>query len=155
MADSKRQRLVDAIKARMQTILTANGYATNIGQNVHDWRVHFQEDELPAVTICDLPADAAETAGRSNPQETIWLMPVQIRVYAAKDTDPSNIREMLKDIQAAIRTDDRWKVSNVGLAMITRPLREGPLVHEESFEVIGGVVEMQIQFITQKFNAEA
>lgn len=154
MPDSKRQRLVAAIVARMQTILTVNGYATNIGRTVEDWRTNWQQDELPAISVSDLTAEAVVPEG-SNPQRTVWLMPVQIRVYAEKDeTGAANIREMIKDINRAIRQDDRWKVSGVGLAMITRPLRDGFIIPDESFEVIGGVVEIEIQFFTAKFDAE-
>lgn len=155
MADSKRQKIVDAIVARMETITTANGYTTNIGANVHDWRVNFQDDELPAVSVCDLIADAAQVSGRADPRETVHLMSVQIRIYAAKGDDPANIRNMLKDVMRAIRQDDRWTVSNVGLAMLTRPVRDGFIIPEDSFEVVGGTVEIEVQFITQKFNAEA
>ena len=159
MADSKRQKLVDAIVARMQTILTANGYETDLGTNVADWRLNWQDDDLGstgAISVCDLVAEAAPTAGRQNPQETIWLLPVQIRFqFKRTDTIAELVRKGIRDINAAIRTDDRWTVSNVGLAMITRPLREGPIIPEDSFEIVGGVVEFELQYITQKFNAEA
>lgn len=157
MPDPKRQKLVDAIIARMQTISTASpnpeGYQTNIGSNVHDWRVNFQDDELPAVSVCDMTAEA-QSSDSPNPLRTIYLMPVQVRIYAKKGEDPANIRLMISDVMRAIRQDDRWMVADVGLAMITRPLRDGFIIPEESFEVIGAVVEFEIQFITGKFNAE-
>lgn len=152
--DSIRQRIVDAIVARMQTILTANGYATNIGTTVEDWRTNWQQEELPAISVCDTTAEVQPAEG-SNPRRTIFAMPVQIRVYAEKDeTGAANIREMLKDVNRAIRQDDRWMVDGVGLVMITRPLREGFIIPDESFEVIGGVVEFEVQYITAKFNSE-
>lgn len=159
MADSKRQKIVDAIVARMATILTANGYDTDLGTLVEDWRIHWQDEDLGstgAISVCDLPAEAAPTEGRANPQNTIWLMPVQIRFqFRRTDTIAELVRKGIRDINAAIRTDDRWTVSNVGLAMITRPSKEGPLIPEDSFEIVGGVVEFEVQYITQKFNAEA
>lgn len=154
MADSKRQRIVDAVVARMQTILIANGYATDIGSTVEDWRVNWQDDELPAISICDLTAEAANT-NEANPRYTLWQMPLQIRVYAKKGTDAANIREMLKDVQRAIRQDDRWLVSGIGLAMNTLPLRDGFIIPDDSFEVVGGIVEVEVQFKTNKFDGEA
>ena len=37
MAESKRQRIVDAVAARMGNILVANGYETDLGLNVEEW----------------------------------------------------------------------------------------------------------------------
>lgn len=158
MADSKRQKIVDAIIARMETILTANGYDTDLGTQVADWRLNWQDDDLGetgAISVCDLPAEAVQAPGRANPGETIWLMPVQIRFqFRRADTIAELVRKGIRDINAAIRTDDRWKVNNIGLAMITRPSKEGPMIPEDSFEIVGGVVEFEVQYITQKFNAE-
>lgn len=154
MADSKRQKLVDAIVARMQTILTINGYATNIGQTVADWNVHWQQAELPAISVCDLPANPADSSQDGKLDRTIWLMPVQIRIYAVKDADPSNVREMVKDVQRAIRQDPQFKVSTVPLAMQSWPESEGFMIPEDSFEIDGGVLQFMVQFITRKFDAE-
>lgn len=154
MADSKRQKIVDAVVARMRTILIANSYSTNIGQNVFDWRVNFQDDELPAVSVCDLPAQVADDSQNGKLDRTIWLMPIQIRIYAAKDETPANIRTMVKDVQAAIRVDPQFTVSNVPLLMSSWPETEGFMIPEESFEVIGGTFQFVAMFITKKFNAE-
>lgn len=154
MADSKRQKIVDAIVARMQTILIANSYSTNIGLNVVDWQINFQDHELPAVSVCDLPAQAADSSQDGKLDRTIWLMPVQIRVYAAKGETPENIREMLKDVQKAIRTDPQFIVSNVPLLMQSWPETEGVMVPEESFEVVGAMLQFTAMFITRKFDPE-
>lgn len=161
MADSKRQKIVDAIVARMETILTSNGYSTNIGQNVHEWETNFQQEDLAtngATSVCDLPATAADTSQDGKLDRTIWLMPVQIRHYAEKEATPANTRTRIKDIQAAIRTDPQFKItvglSQVPLAMQSWPETEGPMIPEQSFEVIGGVFQFTVQFITRKFDAE-
>lgn len=158
MADSKRQKIVDAIVTRMQTILVAGGFETNLGLNVHDWQVNFQAEELDpngALSVCDLPAEAAPTEGRSDPRETIWQMPVQIRFFFKKGTTPANVRKGIKDVQQAVRVDDRFIVSGIGTVMISRPMREGFLIPDDTFEIVGGIVEFEAQFITAKFNAEA
>lgn len=157
MADSKRQRIIDAVKARMQTVLIANGYATDIGQKVFDWRVDFQGEEadadLPCISVCDMVAEAAPRNG-PDPQSTTWLMPIQLRVYAKRGDTPSVMRSYLKDLQRAVRQDDRWKSASVGLAMNTYPLREGPLIPDDSFEIVGGILEIELQVYNKKFDAE-
>lgn len=158
MADSKRQKIVDAIKTRMAAILTAGGYETNLGQNVFEWETHMQEEDIPAagaLSVCDLPAAAAPTDGRSNPRETIWLMPVHIRIFLPKNRlNAANVRKGVKDVNRAIRQDDRWKVANVGLAMISRPQSEGPVIPEDTFQIAGGFVQFEVQYLTAKFNSE-
>lgn len=158
MADSKRQKIVDAVKTRMAAISTLNGYATNLGSNVEEWTQHLQQEDIPAagvLSVCDMVAEAAGTDGRSDPRETIWLMPIQLRIWLPKHrTLMANLRTALKDVNRAIRQDDRWKVAGVGLVMISRPLREGPIVPEDSFEVAGAFLDFEVQFINQKFNSE-
>lgn len=155
---SKRQQIVDQLVARMQLITLAGGYRTNLGQNVFDWEIHFQQEDLGvdgAISVCDLPAEAADTSGRSNPRETVWRMPVQLRMFFGRDTPPSRVRDAIADVNDALRIDDRIRDSNgKGLAMITRPVREGLFRSEDSYELIGGIVEIEVQFITQKFNSE-
>jgi hypothetical protein len=158
MAESKRQRIIDAVAVRMRSILRANGYETDLGLNVEEWTQHLQQDDIPddgIISICDMVAEAAETQGRSDPRETIWIMPIQIRIWYPKDQlNAANVRTGLQDVNRAIRQDDRWKVDGVGLVMISRPLREGPIVPEDSFEIAGAFLDFEVQFITQKFNSE-
>lgn len=158
MAESKRQRIVDAVATRMRTILIANGYETDLGLNVEEWTQHLQQEDIAdsgILSVCDMVAEAAATDGRSSPRETIWLMPIQIRIWYPKDQlTAANVRTGLQDVNRAIRQDDRWKVDGVGLVMISRPLREGPIVPEDSFEVAGAFLDFEAQFITQKFNSE-
>src|SRR5690606_39786786 len=84
---------------------------------------------------------------------TTWALTVQIRIYSEKDTDPSIIRMMIADVTNAIGTDDRWKVSGSNLAIGTEPKRDGFLIPDDSFEVIGGVVEFDILYFLPRFNA--
>jgi hypothetical protein len=158
MAESKRQRIIDAVAARMRSILRANGYETDLGLNVEEWTQHLQQEDIPddgIISICDMVAEAAPNEGRSNPRETVWQMPIQIRIWYPKgQLNAANVRTGLQDVNRAIRQDDRWKVDGVGLVMISRPLREGPIVPEDSFEIAGAFLDFEVQFITQKFNSE-
>lgn len=152
MADSIRQRIVSAIITRLQDISIANGYKTDIGTNVEDWRVDWQQDELPAISVCDMVAE--NNFEHSATQQTIRQLPIQIRIFTASSTPAADLRKMIADVEQAIRVDDRWKVSGVGLVQHTRPLRDGFLIPEGQFEIIGGVVEIEVQYLTSKFNSE-
>jgi hypothetical protein len=152
MPASLRQQIVDAVIDRMSSIQTVNGYLTDIGANVYDWRTQFHEEELPAVSVCDLTADTITPDGASNPQRVAHSLPLQIRIYAVRDESPSNIRAMIADVITAIGRDDRWHVGGIGLAMTTRRVRDGFLIPQDSFEVIGGVVEVEVIYLTAKWN---
>lgn len=154
MADSKQQRIIAAIVARMQTILTANGYATNIGERVEDSRTNWDEvDDLPAISVFDGTTAAAEAPDTRS--KTIHIMPVMIKVFLKSGATPAaTARTMLQDVYAAINTDDRWTVSNVGLAMITREKSHGVERAEGTYEITGAVVEIEVMYITRKFDLE-
>ena len=82
-------------------------------------------------------------------------MPVHVRIFLPKNRlNADNVRKAIKDVNRAIRQDDRWKVANVGLAMISRPQSEGPVVPADTFQITGGFVQFEVQYLTQKFNSE-
>jgi hypothetical protein len=63
MADSIRQKIVDAVIARMLTINGTGNYVTNVA-HVEDSRIHWDENELPAISVFDGDSLAA---GKSSP----------------------------------------------------------------------------------------
>lgn len=155
MADSKRQKLISAIVTRMALINGAGSYTTNIAGRVKDSETNWAQDQdtLPAISVYDGDA-IAEPTSVGNSRATIHVMRVLIKYFAEQGTTAANCRNGIKDIKTAIRQDDKWIVSSVPLAMQTREVREGIVRNEESFEVEGAEVEIEIQFITNKFNAE-
>jgi hypothetical protein len=155
MADSRRQKIVDAVVTRMKLINGAGNYVTNLANRVKDSETNWAQDQdtLPAVSVFDGDAEAIPTStGRSF--NTIHVMPVLIRGYAEQGTTAAAARTLIKDIKTAIRTDDKWTVSGVQLVMQTEEKREGIVRNQDSFEVEGCEVEIMVQFMTDKFNAE-
>jgi hypothetical protein len=71
------------------------------------------------------------------------------------DSDAKNARKLIKDILTAIRQDDRWTVSGTPLVMQSEEVKDGLTRNPDSFEVEACEVEFEVQFISQKFNAEA
>lgn len=150
------------MKTRAATILTGGGYATNLGQNVREWESWLQQEDIPTagiLSICDLPAVAAppeqSRAERVKTGITIWLMPVQFRIFLPRaDALHANLRTAIKDVNRMIRQDRYWTVNNIGLAVATKPQREGPLLNEETFEIAGAVVEVEVKFMTREFDSE-
>lgn len=105
MAD-KRQQIVDAIRTRLGGILVANGYNTDIGLHVFEWKVRaFSESEIPGVTFRDTDPKIRELTGGM--QEI--SLPVEFIVGAASGTSTMQvIRAAIEDVVAAINQDWTW-----------------------------------------------
>jgi len=153
MADSKRQRIVSAIVTRMQGINGTGSYELNIASRAEDSRTNWDQNEMPAISVFDGDAEATPTS-RGLAKGTFHDMQVMIRGFCEQGSTAANARKLIKDIQTAIRQDDKWTVASVPLAMQTRQVRDGIIRQEGSYEVEGCVVEIAVQFDTEKFNAE-
>jgi hypothetical protein len=151
--DSKRQKIVDAVIARMLLINGSGSYTTNVRTNVADSQTSWQDEDLPAISVFDGDAIANPTSP-AEAKAVVHEMPILIKGFVAQGTDASNCRTLIKDILTAIRVDDKWHVSNVQLVMQSRPVRESITRNPESFEVEACEVEIGVFYITEKFNGE-
>ena len=145
MADTLRQKLVDKVVARMQTIRTANGYETNLGDNVEEWLTHRQGDEGTALGVCDLNNDP-ELGDKQAGRQTNTLK-IQLRIFGAQS--PAELRRMIGDCMKAVKKDLRWS----GLALWTLPGQDGFIIPNDSFEVAGAAVEFAIEYLSNTFDA--
>lgn len=152
MADTKRQKIVAAVIARMQTIRTANGYQTEIGARVEEWAQRFDEAELeeqPSKAILgvyDLPDQVSKESLHS--KGATHQLRVQVRIFITGATPARELRKMIGDVVAAIGADLTWGY----LARDTEPGSEGFIVPEESMQVAGAAVEFTVVFNTATFD---
>ncbi len=105
MAD-KRQVIVDAIRTRLATILSSNGYNTDIGRHVFEWKVTaFADSDLPAVTFRDTDPTFRELTGGM--QEV--SLPVAFIIGAALGASTMQVlRAAIEDVLSAINSDFTW-----------------------------------------------
>ena len=98
----RQQEIMDALGARLQTIQVRNGYLTDIGNNVVEWKTQLTEDDdLPVLTYRDTLEDT-KIPTRLHQHE----LTVEIEVITASgSTTPMMIRMMKTDILAAIGKD--------------------------------------------------
>lgn len=152
MPDSKRQKIIDLAVALMQTIRTANGYQTELGENVEDWRVNWDDDELPALSVCD--TTAAETLANNEPTASLQTnrSRLHFRIFVKSDTLAADLRAMIADVKKALKTNLRWNDGATDLAMWTLPVASGIIVPTESFEIAGAEVEIEISYLTNSFS---
>jgi len=102
----KRQTIINAVKTRLQTILTAGGYYTNLGSHVDELRVTvYQQSELPAVSIVE--------TGNENLNELAsnWIdqyLNIEFHITVSGNSSAADIRKAIYDVLKAIGTDDTW-----------------------------------------------
>lgn len=157
MADSIEQKIMTAVVARMATILTTNGYVTNIGTHCEDSRTNWDQSELPAMSV--FQGETTPVPEDDERQLVTRTMQVLIKVFAEQlDTaalTAALMRNVIKDVYQAIRTDLFWTVLTVKLALDTEEGTHGIEYQENSFEVIGAQVAITIQYRSHLFNLES
>ena len=95
-----RQLIVDALKTRMESITTGNGYSATI-KTVEVWNTRpFEEKSLPSIVIRDttdtLPQDGIGAGSRDH-ELTVFLV-----VQFAGSSSVDQCRELLADMLTAI-----------------------------------------------------
>jgi hypothetical protein len=166
MADPLDQKIIAGIVARLALINGTGGYNTTIASGkIADSRPNWdQEDDLPALSVFQGTTKSAEwPQGRRKTQHT---MPVLIKGFLKRGTDASNARKLIADIKKAIRgasteanrwLDERWPAvsgTSPGLALATREGSHSIEYAEGTFEITGVQVEIEVDYLTDKFNAE-
>ncbi|HEX3560365.1 MAG TPA: hypothetical protein VHU19_14250 [Pyrinomonadaceae bacterium] len=144
-----RQKLVDAIVARMNGINGADPYQTT-PLSVEEWATHYQEDELTngyRLSVCDM-TNEPQTQSRHDLNQANRLK-VQVRVFTSSATRVTDLRQIIGDVLTAIRTDQFWG----GLAQYSEPGQDGFIVPQESAGVAGAAVEFIIVYGSQRFDA--
>jgi len=166
MSIPKSQRIITEIVTRLQTILTTNGYQTDIGTNVEDSRPNWDEEaDLPAISVFE--GRTASHEGPDSRRKTIHEMPVAIKVFLKRGTSAANARTAISDVKKAILGTgtqsnnylaERWPITvdnqTGGLAMVTAETGHFIEYAEGTFEIVGAQVEIEVSYITNKFNAE-
>lgn len=165
MADPKDHKIISAIVTRLAVINGTGGYNTNVpAASIADSRPNWDENELPAISVIQGPTTSAESPqGR---RKTVHEMPVMIKGFLKRGTTAANARKLIADIKKAILGSgseidgylaERWpEVSGTppGLATQTRETGYSIEYAEGTYEIVGVQVELMVQLMTLRFNAE-
>ncbi len=103
---SRRQEILNAVKVRLATIRAVNGYETDLGTHVFEWKVTaFADSELPGIAVRDTEQRVAELTGgfRDN------SLTVEFIVGAAAGTaTAATVRMAVVDVIRCIDSDPTW-----------------------------------------------
>lgn len=104
-----RESIMSAIETRLATITTANGYNTNVGNNVFLWRVDQMDPDdsthVPGIIIRDRNAEVQPAAGGV----LSHVLTVEIETVVLSDTTTdTTARSSAEDVLACVGTDQTW-----------------------------------------------
>ena len=148
MADSRRQDIIEKVIAAMQTINGAGSFVTSIGTNVADWRLNWQEEDLPALSVCDTDESFEPLNDEISMQSTLS---VQIRGFL-KATDSTlraiEGRKVIADILTAVKANQKW----TNLAQYTQLKQAGFVLADDAFSIAAVAVNIEIIYFAERFS---
>lgn len=154
MADSIRQKIVDAVETRFQGILTSGGYETNLGNNVFVWRdtqkVPLTSDELPALVLFDKQCEGTEDGQVLNRHHFRLTMIADI--FTDSSTGDTFVRKAIADLHKAIGVDEQWTVSTVKLAIRTKPVMDQIDIEQQEEIISAARFAFVIEFRTNRWD---
>ena len=106
---SVRQNIITALDTRLKTIKTSNGYNTNIGERVYEWRaIDIEKETLDCISYQDPSSELiAPFEENDNADETYHYKKLTVHIYMLTSGTTANakLRLMIEDILTAIGTD--------------------------------------------------
>lgn len=146
---SKRQSIVAAVKTRMSTVRTANGYQTEIGASQTEWHPTAKGvDELPSHDVRDEFEEAVVTARNKGLYER-KLRVTLIAELVEADATATNARKAHADIVRAVGVDPTWG----GLAKYSVPAEEEVTVDEEGQRIGAVRVSFDVVYFRRAWEA--
>lgn len=146
----KRQDIVNAVKARLQTISVANGYHTAVGSHVYLWRTSVIESaNLPALIVRDV-ANAVQQEGVNTPLSihTHSLFFEVDAIASQSTTTDTSIRQIVADVYKAIGVDDTFG----GLTLACYLESDEIVLEDQKDKTIGSVmIKFSALYRTSKY----
>ena len=170
MADSRQQLIIAAVVTRLRSLLVGSGgYTTALATDANgdrccrDSETHWDEEsELPAISIFEMPTEVQEHPRMR--RNVIHTMPLQLKIFLKRSTTAANARTAIQDVLKAIQSTgsdaNDWIYERfpeiiggkqIGLAMETNPKRHGIEYAEDTNEIVASIVEIEVKFITPKW----
>jgi hypothetical protein len=144
MPDSRRQQIIDQIKTLLATVTVLNGFKTDVGSNVFEWKgTNFQDIDIPGIDVRD-PSEEVETKGGRH----FYTLTIEIEAKVSASASTNEAREVLADIQTLMRDNQNLG----GLAHLVRPVQNEILDFEQANNKFGSVsIRLEIVYATEAF----
>lgn len=146
---SKRQQIVDAVKARLVAISVAGGYQTDVGLKQTEWHPAAKgPEDRPGHDVRDLAEETAADDRNRGLYERRLLIQVVAELDESGDT-AANARKALADMIRAVGVDPRWG----GLANHSIPVEDEVTVDQEAQRVGGARLVFEVVYSRKPWEA--
>lgn len=103
-----RQRIVDAALAGLRSILVANKFETNLGQQIHPWKsTALAFEQLPAGVLRDLINEPVESSSKLCGEYKLSFELALVPPNSAAAPDVA--RKLLADVMKWLSLNKRWR----------------------------------------------
>lgn len=148
----KRDDIMHVLQLTLQGILNEidNGYYTNLGKNVHLWRIEpYDARELPAINIVDEEdlIDSEQFRGPDNQWSHRLLTRLEI-VCAEGDLSRPLMRQYVADVYRALGKD----YTLGGLTLDVVALGDRVMYDKEETIAIGVEIRLELRYRTARFS---
>lgn len=168
MADPKDQKIIAVIVSRLALINGSGDYHHNVpAAKIADSRPNWdEEDDLAAGAISVFQGRTIAEEWPAGRRKTMHKMPVLLKFFLKRGTTAVNARYAIADLKKAILgtgseqdgyLDERFPAvtgTKPGLATEVHETASSIEYAEGTFEIVAAQLEIEVQYLTQKFNAE-
>lgn len=142
--DSRRQRIIDKLVSIFQTITTANGFRSEVGNNVYEWKTdNYQDVDLPAMNVRDV-SEEITPRGTNH----IYTLTIEIEARVTASTSTADAREVIADIHSLMGSYPNLD----GLAYLVRPLQNTLLDFDKKDKKYSSIsITLEVQYATKIF----
>lgn len=152
-----RQSIVDELMTLFAAITVANGYQTNVGMHLFEWRdAPLSVDELPALVLRDLDDEIQPSQGGFVLDNELSQLSLSLDILVTdvgSDTAIEIVRKAFDDVSKAIRLAYQDTASNLsGLVVDIRRVARRVVVDQNSLKVAGGLFEFLVIYNSAQWN---
>lgn len=143
---NSRQTMMAALKTQLETITTANGYNTNLGASIYEWRGYPADtSDMPLAIMRD-----NEHKVENGYHEHNHELSVDVEIIASGSSVVSEMRKMLADVYDALGGGITlgncvYSIDYNGDSLV--------LVHEEQ-KIMSGTVALVLRFKSGAFDSD-
>jgi hypothetical protein len=138
---------MDAWGVMLQTIRQKDGFDTDAGANVFEWRrTALQDSELPALEYRDSQDEVSENTIQT------WehTLTIKVRISVKEDPPMPVIRKIIADILKAYRDD--VTLETVG-AMLANYVGDESDVEHVEYKYASSIVTITLRYLTDEWNS--
>lgn len=144
---SKQEEIVAAVINKLKEITTANGYVTDIGNNVNDWNSDKIQEGTPEYVEIQDPETVFVKRGEPGYLEQAHKQHLKLQVLLVFEKKPiTQSRKAVADVYKLIGSNRQYFWDNHQI--IIQPVSHNLDISKEDRTITGAQVILDIEFVT-------